>query len=1113
MRGSASGNRPRETVYSKLRRRRWLAAACLFGLSPWFDASGLPRDVSAQEAKPGVQAKPDGKPAGKPDSKPDAKADAKPESSPEALAVYSDAANFQNNMAFDLAVEEWAKFLAKFPQDPLAPKAQHYLGVCHLQLKEFPKAAAAFEAVVKANPKFELLEETTFNLGLSYYSQASAATPKPYAQAASAFQSHLEKFPKAKQADQASFYLAESEYHQGRKKEAVGAYERVVKQFPESTVRADAAYAWGVTLEELGDFPAAGSAYDVFLKEFAAHPLATEVGMRKAETVLQAGQFADAAKRFEAVGKVEGFAQADFAGLRRGFCLVKLDQFAEAAAVYADVAKRFPQSPLAREAELSAGRWFYRVEKFDDAAPWLKKAFDANGPEVPEAGHWLARIALRGGKPADALALADKALAAAAKSPYLTPLKMDRADALYELPDKRAAALDAYRLVFTDHGDHELAPQALYNVAFGELELKQYDAAVKDAGVFLGKFAEHRLAPDVQYVAAESLLLANKYADADQKYQALVTKHGSHRDAGLWRVRWALAQYLQKKYDAVVETLAKTDGLSPADLLAEAHYLVGASRFFTDKFAEAAPALAASVKASATWRQADETLLLLSRSQAKLNQTDAARETAKRLIAEFPASKSLDQAHYRLGEYTYAANDFAGAIASYDVVIAKFADSQFTPYALYGKGWSLARNKQHAPAIEAFTMLIDKHPQHTLIADARYGRGLSRRQTGDAKNAVADFDAYLATNPALDAKSNARYERGLALVATQDFAAAATTFEQLLKDQPKYSEADKVRYELAWAWKSQGKNDEAVGQFRTLAAEHPSSPLAGEAHYHVGESLYEQKKYDEAVKEYAAARQKTAAGEMAEKSIYKLGWSHFQLKQYPAAAEQFAAQLEGYPQGPLSADSRFMKAECLFKTNKHMEALPAFKEAVASESLNEVMRSLGWLHGGQSAAQLKQWKDSVALLDQLVEKAPQSTYLPEALYERGWAKQNLGQTAEALRDYEQASASRDAVGARARFMIGELRFDQKQYEDAIKDFQRVMFGFGGEKAPDDVKVWQAKSGYEAGRCWEVQIQSAADKAKRDAAVANSKRFYTYVVEKHPSDPLAAEARKRLQILK
>ena len=67
---------------------------------------------------------------------------AKTASSPqEALNVYSDAASLQNNGAFELAAEDWEKFLQKFPKDPLAAKAQHYLGVCNLQLKRLDKAA------------------------------------------------------------------------------------------------------------------------------------------------------------------------------------------------------------------------------------------------------------------------------------------------------------------------------------------------------------------------------------------------------------------------------------------------------------------------------------------------------------------------------------------------------------------------------------------------------------------------------------------------------------------------------------------------------------------------------------------------------------------------------------------------------------------------------------------------------------------------------------------------------------------------------------------------------------------------------------------------------------
>src|SRR5688572_31228422 len=70
-------------------------------------------------------------------------------SSSEAVLAYREAANFQNNGALEVAAEEWQKFLKNFPKDPLALKAQHYLGICQLQLKQYPAAAATLEAVIK----------------------------------------------------------------------------------------------------------------------------------------------------------------------------------------------------------------------------------------------------------------------------------------------------------------------------------------------------------------------------------------------------------------------------------------------------------------------------------------------------------------------------------------------------------------------------------------------------------------------------------------------------------------------------------------------------------------------------------------------------------------------------------------------------------------------------------------------------------------------------------------------------------------------------------------------------------------------------------------------------
>ena len=97
-------------------------------------------------------------------------------------------------------------------------------------------------------------------------------------------------------------------------------------------------------------------------------------------------------------------------------------------------------------------------------------------------------------------------------------------------------------------------------------------------------------------------------------------------------------------------------------------------------------------------------------------------------------------------------------------------------------------------------------------------------------------------------------------------------------------------------------------------------------------------------------------------------------------------------------------------------------------------------------------------------------------------------------------------------MLGEVYFTQKKFDEATREFQKAMFGFGGEAAPEETKNWQAKSGYEAGRCAEVQIATSKDAAAKQKLLADAKRFYTYVSEKHASHELAAEATKRLAAL-
>jgi TolA-binding protein len=1040
---------------------------------------------------------------------------AEPESSAEAKAVYADAANFQNNGAFDLAVDEWQKFLKDFPKDPLAPKAQHYLGVCLMQQKKFPEAIAAFDVVRKEYPKFELLEDSLLNLGWSQYQLASKGDAAQFPQAAATFTEQIDKFPKGKLVDQAFYFLGEANYQQGKKAEAVAAYERLVKEQEKSSLRCDALYALGVAQEELSHFPQAGEAYDAYLKECGKSDLAAEVRMRKAETQLQAGDYAAAVTGFAEAAAVKDFPLADHALYRQAFCLAKLDKFAEAGDLYAKVAQSFPDSPRvnAAEAALAAGRAYYRAEKLDDAANWFNRALTAGGASAPESAHWLARIYLRRKEPAKAEQLAAQHLKAAADGKFAAALKMDQADAVYET-DRRADSVALYAKIAAEHPQDELAPQALYNAAFACLELKQFEQGSKFAADFVKTYPQDKLLPDVQYVSAECLMQQGKPAEAEAIYKQLVAQHAQHAEVDTWRIRYGLSLFLQKKYGDVVALLTPlAASLKTAEQQAEAQYLIGVSDFYADKFAEAETALAASLKAAPQWRQADETLLVLSRTERKLNKNKEAVATVEKLIAEFPQSKLLDQAHYRLGEYRYAADEFKPAAAEYETVVAKYPQSTFVPYAFYGLGWCHLKQKEFAKASQAFTSLLDKHPNHSLVPETLFARATSRRNEGNFQGAIDDAAGFAKTNPAGDLAADALYEKGLAEVGLKQYPAAVQTFESILTAQPKYAGADKVLYELGWAQKSQNKNMEALAAFARLANEYQDSPLAAEAYFHVAEDQYDKKQYADAAKTYALAKSKASAGELSEKATYKLGWSYFQQKEFDAAGKQFTEQVEKFGEGPLASDARFMKAECLFRQNKYDQAYPAFQDSVAHPASTPAMAVLSLLHGGQSASQLKQYDAALKLFSEISTKFSESPYLAEAQYETAWALQNSGKSAEAAKSYlSAAEKSRSEVGARARFMLGELLFEQKSYPEAVKEFQRAMYGYGGEAAAAETKNWQAKSGYEAGRCAEVQIAAASEPAAKSKFIADAKKFYGYVAEKHANHELAGEAKKRLEAL-
>ncbi|MBI1902562.1 MAG: tetratricopeptide repeat protein [Planctomycetia bacterium] len=1023
--------------------------------------------------------------------------------------AYAAAAALHNRELYDLAADEWQKFVAKYPNHKFAGHGHQYLGICYYKQKQFAKAQAEFETVLKSFSKFPELETTYYFLGRSQLSLAQEAKQNQaelFSKAAATFTALLEKHGKGKYAAQALYYRGDSRYYGGKKEEAIADYAAVVKTYPNDSLAVDALYNQGVSEEELGKADAAMATFGTFLSKHGKHALATEVSMRYGEALFTKQQYAEAEKYFAAAAGAKEFALADHAAIRQAACLAARKKHGEAAALFASIPDRFPKSTNVALAWLEAGRSHFLAGNIDEARKALQNVGAEPGDVGLEATHLLAQCLLKQKKPAEALSLVSAALPKAQNSRLAPQLLMDQADATFDIADRRKESVALYAAVAAKHAQDPLAPQAAYMAAFAALDVGDFAAAQAHADSFLKTYANSSYAADVLHVAAECQLQLRQYDKAAESFRQLVAKYSQHAEADKWKVRAGLALYLQKKYPETIEALkTHARSLKSPELVAEAQFLVGSSHNELKEFDKGAAALEASLKASDTWRKADEAALALAIAYRQTGQAKAAADELRRLVKSYDKSPLRENAHYLLAEWAYEGRDFPAAKDHYQKVMSGFSGGKLAPHAQLGLAWTHLGLGDAAVAEKNLSALVDTPAGKALGDKTRYPRGLARHRLKQYGPAADDLLAFLKTDPPAAERSDARYVLGLCQVGQKQWPQAAETFRALLADDPSYAGADKVRFELGWALKEQKQSKEAAAVFAELVQKHPQSAHAPQSLFHVAEAAYEAGNFREAARQYYDAEQKAAdmlkAGKLAEteskqvgeNATHKLGWCYYMQNDFGNAEKSFDYQIRTYGGGALEEDARFMLGESLFKQNKHAEAVKAYD--ALQKPTSEDFLALASLHAAQAQNQLKQYDDGLKRAKEFEQKFAKSEYLPEALFEQGWALQNVNKLDEALKVYESVTAKTNReVAAKARFMIGEIYFAKKDHKEAVRNYFKVAYGYG-------YATWQANAHYEAARCFEVL--GNLDQAKKS---------YQEVVEKHPESDKAPLAKKKLETL-
>ncbi len=1059
------------------------------------------------------------------------------ESTDESIAAYADAANFQTNGAFDLAIEAWQKFLKTYADDELASKASHYLGVCHMQ-RETPDYVAAAESFDDAleDRKFELREESLANQGWCWYASAGDGPKRDKGRLKSsiaAYEKLRKEKPKSQFLDRALFYSGEAAYGLGDRKKAIDYYNKLLAlpKAKDSPLRCDALYARGIAYEELDQSENALASYQQLISSCKDNGLITDVHLRSGDVMIFAKKYDQAINSFSAAIKsADNDEDKSYAIFRQAFALVEAGRPEEAAKNYDRLKKDFPKSKYAGTALLASAQSLYRSGNLDQAAKRFEAVLKQKNPEAStEAAHWLARIFIAKGDAAKAVVTAKRQLDAGAKGDYAIELKLDLAESMSMDPKQVADSVAIAESVYRSAPKNSLAPRALYSAAFSALQTNQLDKAKELSGEFLKAFPKNELTADVQFIAAESNLMTGELEPALIAYENLLkqSKSNDNLQRPLWVLRAATAANALKNSDKTISLLKREyKSLPRPDQKAEAQMLIGQAYMMSKRPGEAAIAFGRVSQVAPEYPRNDEARLLSGTALIAVKKTGEAKKAWEDLSKNAKNPRMADQARYKLAQMASSDSKHAQAVKLYSQIIDSEADPGLRPYALYGKGWSLMQSDNHRAAIAPLDEVLKDYEKHPIRGVSLLARGISSRHNGEFSDAAEDLNEFLSQKPIGTNLGHALYELALIDQKQKKPDRAADRLKRLVKEVPKYPAMDKVLYELGWSLREAGKEDEAAKQFSELVERYPDASTSGEAAYFIAQQDYAAKKWKDAAKNFEVASSQSSDKGLIEKSFYRLGWSYFKLDEFDKAAKAFDGQIRQSPNGKLALDGIMMQGESQFRKADYQAAMKAYevgRKRIAKNNDNarsvrdpaeRQIRELILFHGGQSAAQLKKWDDAISWYSELKERFPATQYLAKLFYEIGFAYQQKDELDKSLQYFGQvAEKYRGETAARARFMMGEIYFGRKQFDKAIPEFQRVMYGFGAEKASEEIKNWQAKSGYEAGRCSELLMQQARSEDGKTKSRDYAKKFFQYVLDKHSKHELVIKAKERLLELK
>ena len=955
---------------------------------------------------------------------------------------------------FQLASEQFQRFIQQYPRSIKVPDASFLKTECLFQLERYDAAEKGFLAFLQQFPSTNLADNAYFRLGDTYLKL------KKTQEAISTYKAVLEKFSESRLAGEAAYWIGEAYVKDEDYDNAIKYYMLSYEHYPNNRVRDYAVYSAAWTHQRKGDYARAADGYRLLLKEFPQSGLVASAKVRIGECYYYVKDYARAIEELTAAKPtIESSKQRGEADYLLGESHYHLNEYDQARKQYEAFLANYPDHKLRREVMYALGWTLLKLKELGAAAEMFGK--------------------LAGG--GDALAHA----------------ALYRKGVAEKLAGKREEAMKTFTRVYTDEAKGEYADNALNEVGLLHFEAKK----TTEAKVFFERvtteYPTSDVLADAYQLLGECLYAESNYDPARTAFEKVLAQPQASFElkvASSYRIAWCL--YKQSRFkDAAAQFSMFVSTYPNHPRAAEATYWLAESEYRAGDYRGALNHYK-TVAQSPQHEQREDGMYGVGWSYYRLNDFVNAIASFEQLVIAYPNGKYTFDVRLRLGDCYFQQKDYRKAAGSYRTVVRLFPRNEGTDYAYYQLAQTYVRSGDHEQASQQFSALIKGFPQSSLADDAQYALGWIQFQKKEYLAAIKEFQLVIANYPENEIVPRAYYSVGDAYYNLQQYAAAEKSYREVVQRFPKSSYVSDAVAGIQYCLTAQGKKREALGVIDSYVTENPGSANAEQLSLKKADLLFSQKQFDAAVQEHRTFLERFPHSAQRGVALYWLGRSLAESGKTLDAAgvfEQAAGTAEVSEN--ILASSLLEAAEIYRSQKKYDQAFVVLTKAerelakTGSAPIVAYLKGMVFYDNGAS-------EEAKAQFEYVISRYPSTVQADRArvglarveLRERDYASaQTLAQKV--------ATSRVDEVGAEAQYLSGAVYAENKEWQNAITAFLRVRYVFPGQEE------WLAKAYLGLGQAYE----ELKDPQK-------AKEAYQNALKLQKEGDVAIEASRRLKVL-